>query len=288
MRKILLLFVFGVFTFGGAAARTACGQAAGLLVERSKFKLLAANVVYEGEKCSPSGENDLIYKNRSEAVRVGEDFYYQGHRFWSLLHGDGLVRENFAARECRVFPLSRLAAAAGWDKHGKSENKVPDTTRGLFRVGDSLWMGSNGIGVAVYDAARGRWSRYDLKPEVIAGDHLSLDYADDEYVFVTRGEFPGTMLNVYSVKLDKWLKIKAVATRSFRQFGYSTGTVQVPVDHRVYAKTDYVPIDWTFMGLRGAPAANGAAYRFAVAFSDNLTVFEIAKSELDAAFRRSR
>jgi hypothetical protein len=91
-----------------------------------------------------------------------------------------------------------LAERAGWFKPKEDEGGTPDATRGLFRVGNSLWMGSNGIGVAVLDLKRKTWSCYDVKPSAVASDHVGIDYADNNYVFVTRGEFPGASAHLLS------------------------------------------------------------------------------------------
>jgi hypothetical protein len=134
---------------------------------------------------------------------------------------------------------------------------------------------------------RKTWSRFDLKSPVIAGDHLLINYADDDYVFVTRGEFPDASLHIYSVKQNKWLGLKAVATKMFRQYGHTTRIVQVGVDHRSYAKAKHIPIDWTFMGLTATLINNGQTYLFEKKFSETKTVFEISKSQLEAAFSKN-
>src|SRR5947207_114711 len=89
-----------------------------------------------------------------------------------------------------IFGIAETAGQFNRDQYGSDIGTPPDATRGLYRVRNTLWMGSDGIGVAVLDLKKKTWSRYDLKSNVEAGDHLSLDYADDDYVFVTRGEFP--------------------------------------------------------------------------------------------------
>ncbi|HEX8251067.1 MAG TPA: hypothetical protein VF599_23030 [Pyrinomonadaceae bacterium] len=282
MNKLtVLVVIFGLFVAVTPAQR----RVADLLVSSSKFKLLAENVTYAGEECSPRDKSDEIFTNTEEVMRIGDDLYYEGHRLWSVSRGDGLIRENSGDQTCRKFPLSGLAINAGWIK---SQREVPDSTRGLFRVGQKLWMGSNGIGLAVYDLERKTWSRFDLKSNVVAGDHLQLNYADDDYAFITRGEFPGTSLHVYSVKKNKWLGLQAVPTRQVLEYGYTTGDVQVGVDHRMYSKSIHIPIDWTFMGLRLSLINDGKSYLFVKNFSGTKTVFEINKSQLEKAFLKVR
>lgn len=272
--------------FFGLFATAAEAQNAGeLIVVASKFKLVAENVAYEGEACTPSDKTDKIFADNAEAVKIGNDRFYQGHRFWSVSRGEGLIVENSVAQTCRKFPLSGLAISAGWIKE---RSEVPDSTRGLFRVGQNLWMGSNGIGAAVFNPERKTWSRFDLKSNVVGGDHLQLDYADDEYVFITRGEFPGASLHVYSVRQNRWLGIKAVPTKMVREYGYTTGAVQINVDHRAFAKSKHIPIDWTFMGITAKLIDDGKSYLFEKPFSDSKTVFEIKKSQLEKAFSKNR
>lgn len=286
MKKVISILAFCALCFGISKAQKRNLSADELIVSPSGFKLLAENVSYDGVECSPREKSDEIYTNASDVIKIGDDIYYQGHRFWSVSRGDGLIRENFSSRICRKYPLSDLAKAAGWREDARHRGGLPDSTRGLFRVGRALWMGSNGIGIAIYDLERKTWSRIDLKSTVIAGDHLQINYADDDYAFVTRGEFPGASLHVYSVKKNKWLGLKAVPTKFVREYGYTTGIVQVPVDHRVFAKSIHIPIDWTFMGLTVALIDGGKAYSFENKFSDTKTVFEISKSQLEQAFSK--
>jgi hypothetical protein len=148
-------------------------------------------------------------------------------------------------------------------------------------------MGSDGIGLAVFDLKRKTWSRFDLKASVVAGDHIGVDYADDNYVFVTRGEFPGVSMHIYSVKQDRWLSLKAVSTELVRGFGYTTGMVQIGVDHRIFAKQKYLPIDWTLMYPDVTPINHGESYLFERKFSETKTAFEISRSQLEKVFKKN-
>ena len=281
--KIIILVFFFIASFAAASAQTSSRSSDFLLVSPSKFKLQSAGIVYQGEKCSPSDKTEKVYSDSNEVLRIGDDAFYQAHRFYKYGRGDGLVIENFSARACRIYPMFDLAEAAGWLKRGENDGAPPNAIRGLYRVGNALWMGSNGIGVAVLDLETKTWSRYDLKSNVVAGDHLQLDYADDHYAFVTRGEFPEASLHIYSVKRNKWIGLKAVSSKLVSECGYSTGLVQVPVDHCVYTKQKYIPIDWTFMGIEVAD--KGKSYLFERKFTETKTVFEIDKSEFERVFR---
>jgi hypothetical protein len=281
---LLLAFLLGsLFVAGyGQTNKTPTDP---LLVVPGKFTLMAKNVSYGGENCSPSDATDEVYSASKEVIRVGYDVYYQAHRFFRTSEGEGLRAENFAANTCRIYRMFGLAEAAGWFKPKENEG-TPDATRGLFRVGNSLWMGSNGIGIAVFDLDGKTWSRYDLKSSVVAGDHVGVDYADDNYVFVTRGEFPSATMHIYSVKKDRWLGLKAVATKLVSEFGYTTGMVQVGIDHRFFAKQKYLPVDWTLMYPDITPTRSGS-YLFERRFDETKTAFEISKSHLDEVFMKN-
>lgn len=159
----------------------------------------------------------LTYVDTEGVIRFGDDGYYQAHCFYSYGRGDGLVAENFSTKTFRVYRMFGLAEAAGWFKRNVNDGWRPDATRGLFRVGNTLWMGSNGIGVAVFDFERKTWSRYGLRSSVVMGDKVGVDYADDDYVFVTAGEFPGASMHIYLIKQDRWLGLKAVSTKLVRK-----------------------------------------------------------------------
>ena len=181
-----------------------------------------------GENCSPRDKTDEVYSASSGVIRVGDHVYYQAHHSYK---GEGLVAENLAAKTCRVYRMFGLAEAAGRFKPKEDAGGPPDATRGLF-TGNSLWMGSDGIGIAVFDLAK-ILSRFDLKSSVVAGDHVGVDYADDNYVFVTRGEFPDATLHIYSVKQNRWLWLRAVSTALVREFGYTPEMVQVGIDSQI-------------------------------------------------------
>lgn len=286
MKRIFLLAVLLVILSVVGRGQKNKDLADPLLVAPSKFRLLATNVSYPGENCWPSDKTDRAYSESSEVIRVGDNVYYQAHYFYKSGRGDGLVAEVFAAKTCRVYRMFGLAEAAGWFKRKEDGGGTPDATRGLFRVGNSLWMGSNGIGIAVLDLERKTWSRFDLKPSVVAGDHVSVDYADDNYVFVS-ADFPGASLHIYSVKQDRWLGLKAVLTELVREFGYTTGRVQVGVDHRFFAKQKYLPVDSSLTYPQITPINNGESYLFERKFAETKTAFRISKSELEQVFMKS-
>ena len=282
-RALLVAFLLAI-TSVAANGQTNKTLTDPLLVAPGKFKLLATNVSYGGEDCSPSYKADEVYSDSRKVIRVGGYVYYEANRFYK---GEGLIAENLAAKTCRVYPMFGLAKAAGWFKPKDDEGGMPEATRGLFRVGNSLWMGSNGIGVAVFDLDHKTWSRFDLKSDVVAGDHLGVDYGDNNYVFITRGEFPAVSLHIYSVKQNRWLELKAISTELVREFGYTTGIVQVGVDHRYFAKQKYLPVDWTLMYPEITRSNNGKSYLIEKKFSETKTAFEISKSRLEELFMKN-
>jgi hypothetical protein len=279
--KVSLLMLFLTASLGFANGQVKNKSDNLLPVSPSKFKLQATNIVYQGETCPCSPSDDTDYGS-SEVIRFGKEAFYESHRFSHSDRDDGLVVKNFLTQTCRLYRMFGIAEAAGQFKRDQYDG-TPDATRGLYRVGNTLWMGSDGIGVAVLDLAKKTWSRYDLKSNVEAGDHLSMNYADDDYAFVTRGEFPGASLHIYSVKQNKWLGLKAISTKLVSEYGYTTEIVQVSVDHRFFAKQKYLPIDWTFMGLEVID--KGKSYLFVKKFSETKTVFEIDKSQLAQMFK---
>jgi hypothetical protein len=282
--KLSLLILLLTANFGLANSQVTNKSNELLLVSPSGFKLQASNVVYQGETCSPSDPTDEVYSS-SKVVRVGDEVFYESHRFYRSGRGEGFVVENFSHKTCRLYPMFSIADAAGQfnrEEYTKSRG-TPDDAMGVYRVGNTVWAGSNGIGVGVLDLEKRTWSRYDLKSNVIAGDHLVLNYADDDYAFATRGEFPGATFHVYSVKQNKWLWLKAVSTQVFSEYGHTTGMVQIGVDHSRHAKQGYMTIDWTFMGLEVID--KGQSYLFVKEFPDTKTVFTIGKSDLDRIFR---
>ncbi len=250
----------------------------------SSFRLQAANVAYNGEACIGGYKVADAGNSFGRIVKIDNVAYYDPVGFSQTARGDGFVKDELPSGTCTIFRMSGLASAGGWPYRDREDMTVPDSIRGLYRVKDTLWMGSNGVGVAVYDLSTGKWSRYDLKSTVVPGDHLGVDYADNDYAFITRGEFPGASVHIYSVKLDKWLGLKAVSTKRFSEYGYTTGNVQVHVDHRFFARAETMPIDWTFMGIKPELIDNGSAYRISKAFSENKTIFTISKADLTQAF----
>jgi len=253
----------------------------------SKLRQKQTGVVYTGRACWPSQPDSRVFSDRSEAVRVADEIFYESHRFYAG-RGDGLVAEDRGRNICRIYPMFAIAQAGGWYAPKEPNGSTPDATHGLHRVNDKLWMGSNGVGVMVLDLKDRTWSRYDSKDKAIPGDHVGVDFADEDFAFVTRGEFPDALLHIYSVKRDKWLSLKSVPSRLMRGYGTNvsqTVDVQVFVDHRVYAKGEFFPIDWSMMYPHVSWSSGDAAYVVEKDLGRGKTIFTLPKVELEKAFR---
>ena len=118
------------------------------------------------------------------------------------------------------------------------------------------------------------------------GDHVGVDFADKDYVFVTHGEFPAAKLHIYSVKLDKWLGLKSVPTRLMREYGGNSGMVQVIVNHRQFADKEFFPIDWTMMSPSVSWSQETDTYAVEKDLGAGKTIFLLPKKELDQAFQQ--
>jgi len=290
--KIVSTYLFVLIIFSAIETKNAQVKSTSselLRMEASGFKLVGSKIKYEGETCYPDNITDEAYldfagdKSSPEVINIGNEKFFESHRFYRHGRGDGLAVENYSARLCRLYRMFGIYESTS---KRKQDGSTPDATRGLFRVGDNLWMGSNGIGAAVLDLKTRTWARYDLKSNAIPGDHLAVNYADEDYVFITRGEFPNALFHIYSIKRDKWLRLASVSTRLVSEYGHSSGTVQISVDHSIYAKRPQMPIDWTFMGIQ--VTNKESSYLFEKKFTTSKTAFEIDKSELEKAFSYSK
>jgi hypothetical protein len=291
MTKNVHLALFAACTalvLAGSASAQASGKPDTLLVSASPYKRLASEVRYAGKSQRAFGDEQKV-RSRLTADRfviAGTAYYRQ---LWmSGLNYEGLISQDLADGSWTVYPLFRLAIAAGWyAPAGKADDEyLPDSPQGVFRVGDTLWIGSNGVGVLAFDASRKLWSRYDVKTTPILGDHATVRYADEEYLFVVAGEFPNPSLHVYSMKRDAWLRLRAVPTTSVSSYGWSDGLYQVSWDHRPFATKDYLPIDWSLAHpheLTGT--ADGSGYRFDNPYSKrSRTTFTVSRAQLARAF----
>lgn len=273
-----------------AAPAAAQGE---LRASPSAFRLLASGVAYAGVE-EFAGEDDESVEWRRDNLKpivAGGAAYHAAHMVPGL-DLEGLAAEDTRAGAWTVYPLFHLAVAAGWYKpEGEdADNNYADAVRGLFLVGDRLWMGSNGVGVLAFDTRRRTWSRHDVKEAPREGRHTTVWHADRGYLFVTVGEFPDARLHVYSMRRERWLRLDAIPARSVRSFGRSGPMAQVGVNHGQFADKEYLPVDWSVAQLDSVtPLEGGEGYLFEKRFTEySETVFSISGQELEAAFDAAR
>jgi hypothetical protein len=120
--------------------------------------------------------------------------------------------------------LFKLAIEAGMYKKKEGQGYLPGDPRGEAKVAGRVWHGSNGVGLVANDPATGQWAIYYLQEKAVRGHHLSILYADEDYIFFDYGyheELPGVVpaIEVYSTKRNQFARIAAVTSRGGK-FGY--------------------------------------------------------------------
>ncbi|MBM4031788.1 MAG: hypothetical protein FJ291_08395 [Planctomycetes bacterium] len=130
---------------------------------------------------------------------------------------DGLHIRHVPSKTFRLLLPFALAESLGAKFVG--DGYRPDSPRGLFKAGDYLWMGTNGVGFLRLNTAKQLWSRFDIKDEAVAGHHQSLIYCDDAYLFGEWGwhkrvEAAKPSLHVYSHAKGRWANLVRVTTRN--------------------------------------------------------------------------
>jgi hypothetical protein len=286
-RRVLLLLWLALLASTGAAEDKSAVPGE-LRVSASQFKLRAEGARYAGitEEIASDAASVKWRRENLKQLVVGDTAFYVAHRIPGLDY-EGLAAENLSTGKWTVYPMFHLAIAAGWynPKGEKRDGNYPDAINGLHKVGERLWMGSNGVGVIAYDTKKKSWSRYDISEETIEGQHMTVWYADEEYLFVTPGEFPSARLHVYSMKQDKWLRLDAVPTRNVIAYGQTGPYTQVTIDHEQFAKQEYLPIDWSIALLSKVSLIDGHTYLLRKRFSvDSSTAFKIPRQQLKNAF----
>jgi len=287
MKKVVLACAFTLaLSFVSVSQATQGGE---LAFVPSKLNAKERNVSYKGKTCSPSDPDSKVFSDTAEGVvRVGDEIFYQAHPFYVTGRGDGLVVEDTGKHTCQIYPMFSIAEAGGWYSRKNPADSTPDATLGLHRVGNKLWIGSNGVGVMVFDIKSRKWSRYDAKGQAIPGDHIGVNFADKDFVFVTHGEFPIAGFHIFSIKRNKWLGLKSVPTRLMRSYGSNTGMVQVIVNHRQYADKEFFPVDWSMMFPDISWSEADGAYIVEKDLGGGKTIFILPKIELERMFDQLR
>lgn len=221
-----------------------------LVVSPSRFKLQATNVQFQGQVCSPiNSQKNTYISNWVKPITVGNNNYYEALGLYIPSLSEGLVVENVVDNTCRIYQMSELAKFAGWFKKKERGDDIWDRTIGIAQVENSLWIGGDGVGVVVFDLDQKTWSRFDLKSSVTPRETTFVRYGDNDYVFVSRGEASSNSFQIYSVKHNKWLRLDSVSSTLVREYGFETGLVSVPTDHRMYAGLKYLPISPKYYGF---------------------------------------
>ena len=203
----------------------------------SPMRLRAGGVKFAGEAFS----RRLDRSSQAPEITIAGVTYFHGGG------PDGLVAHDKTAGTQRVYGMFDLAIAGGWYKR-QGNDYLPQDIRGLWREGSRLWMGSNGVGVLVFDTQAGTWSRHDMKETPVVGHHVNVCFADADFVFAEYGyhqKVPAAVpsLHVFSTRHDHWLEITAVPSKDALRLGSSDGLlVALGWDHRPLAKQAYVPI----------------------------------------------
>jgi hypothetical protein len=273
--------VFSVIIVSGKTTNNS--ETEPLIVSPSKFKLVASKIRFEGKKSFPNPKVKELDPVTNGIFIFGEKAYFAPFNKLYEFSYEGLMEQDLKKDTGQKYSMLELAIAAKWFVSDGKKVDMPDGIYGLHRSGDELWMGTSGIGFIVYNPKTRLWSRYDKKITAIPGDHANVDFADKDFVFFTTGEFPGAAMLIYSQKLKTFLRVDYVSTKLFSQFGYTTGMVQVGVNHQALSAKPYMKIDWTFM-LPKVTSDNDNSYSFEQEFTKTKTIFTLTKKQIENAF----
>ena len=270
-----------------------------LRVDASPMRLRASGVAYAGVTKDMDLE-DLARARKDEfwqEVQWKDTTFFPAH-FLSLDGGLGAYTPG--AKTWTWYPMSALAVAAKWYVALKDDDDLSADIHGVAIGGGRVWMGSIGIGIVAKDLRDGTWSRYDVKAQGLPGIHSMVLYADDEYVIGKSGgpsggwmeRLPGVRegdlgpaLEVYSLRQDRWLRVRAVPRSNVVAFGWSgTEGVSMPCDTREYATVPFLPLELCTWPLYGKAASGG--YELGRDFSEpgSPIRFVIRKDQLATAF----
>lgn len=219
--KRLLILVFACLASGSLDA----AESPSVVTSESTMRRLAEGVTFKGVAASK------VNPSRWKVTIDGTAFYDQTPY-------DGLIEERTATQEFTLYLPFTLAIHAGWFTP-KDNTYLPNGVRGVFRSGDSIWLGTNGVGVLEYNFVNRTWSRHDLKPTPIPGHHMMVFYADADYIFACHG----AAMHAYSMRERRWIQIDRISTRN-SVLGHAPESVMVPMpwDYRHFASAEYIPI----------------------------------------------
>jgi hypothetical protein len=244
--------------------------------------LFAEGVKYEVTEYDEDDSEKLPITG-CKLITIDSIDYYDGDCV-DYIREEGLIAKKRGAHTWRISDMFALAASAGWfvPEKGRKIEHHNGAIRGFFRVGGRIWMSSNGVGLIVYDTGARTWARYDVRAKPVESNDMTLEHADEDYLFVS----VGGSLHVRSMRSGRWLEIKGVPTTHVTSYGWSDGMFAIDWDHRPYAAKEYLPIDFTLAHPDNLTARR-TDYLFENEWSErSRTVFRVTKKQLAAAFRR--
>jgi hypothetical protein len=285
-------------TFSIAGALPAA-QPPQLQVEPSPMRLRASGASYSGVKKSMTREEFERARKEEywQEVQWNDTVFFPGH---VTSMEDGLGAYTLGTARSTAYPMSALAIATGWYKPPDDERYFPDFIHGVALGGGRIWMGTIGLGIVARDVRDGTWSRHDVKAKGLPGIHSMVFYADDEYVLgksggptggwkdrlpeVREGDL-GPALEVYSIRRDRWLRVRSIPRENVIEFGWTSHPgVSIQCDTRRYARAPVMPLEMCTWPDYGKAAPGG--YELGYTFNEPGAPlrFVIRKNQLDAAF----
>ena len=278
-------------------------QTAQLRAEPSPIRLRASGVWFTTGEIEDLTAEDFA---RSRADEYWQEARWQNTLFFPSHLGPsndgGLGIYVLGARTWTIYPMFALATAAGWYKPLPDEDSLPQEISGVAVGGGRVWMGTSGLGIVARDLREGVWSRHDFKDRGLPGIHSTVYYADDDYLIGRSGgashgwkaRLPevsdrdvGPALEVYSVRRNRWLRVRAVPRENVVTFGWTTSNrVSIACNTRHYAKSDYLPLELCTYPTRVKAAPEHGGYELVTEYADPSEPLRylIRTSQLESAF----
>lgn len=259
-----------IFLTGAIALSGAEPAITSVITSPSTMHRIASNIEFAGTPIREITEREIGRKFTID----GKD--YMDMEPWGP---HGLVMREKATEKYWLFGPFDLAVEHGWCWYPERATELKNRLFGLCHARNSLWMGTH-AGVSEYHISDGSWSRYDLSE--MHPNRIRVEYADEDYLFVTYGSYasggttePLPSLDIYSFGNDHWVHVEEISTNG-AHLGH-TGMTQIGnIKYELYASRAYIPISedphlylcWpkkiTFdaahgeYGLEYGSAANGA------------------------------
>jgi hypothetical protein len=278
-------------------------QTAALRAEASPMRLRASGVWFTTGTTNDMTAEDLA---RSRADEYWQEARWQNTLFFPSHLGPtndgGLGVYTLSAKTWTVYPMFSLATAAGWYKPLPNEDSLPEHISGVAIGGGRVWMGTSGLGIVARDLREGTWSRHDFKDQGLPGIHSTVYHADDQYVIGQSGgashgwkeRLPGVSerdvgpaLEIYSLRRNRWIRIRAVPRENVITFGWTnSGRVSIACNTRHHATSAFLPLEMcTYPAyVKASPEHRG--YELGRAFDDpgEPLRYVIRASQLESAF----